>query len=197
MINISAIVLAAGFSRRMGAANKLLLPWRDITVVAAVAQHLLSAAVDEVIVVTGHQSSEVEKALQSLPVRFIHNSAAHTGLTSSIQKGVSIAGGDGYMICLADMVLITPEEYTLLSSAFRARHLLDDRCIVLPDFQGKTGNPVIFSAAYRSDILLQPETEGCKTLVRSNPGHHLRVAMPSDHVLKDIDYPGDYAALTP
>ena len=196
MVNISAIVLAAGFSRRMGAANKLLLPWRNATIVATVAQQLLSAAVDEVIVVTGHQSGEVEKALRSLPVRLIHNPAAQTGLTSSIRKGVSIARGDGYMICLSDMVLITPAEYSLLASAFRDRYPQDDRCIVLPDFQGSTGNPVVFSAAYRPEILLHTETEGCKTIVRANSGHHFRVTMPSDHVLKDIDYPEDYAGLT-
>jgi len=197
MIDISAILLAAGSSGRMGAVNKLLLPWRGATIVAAVARHLLSAGIGEVIVVTGYQPNDIGNALQSLPVTLVHNPAAHTGLTGSIQKGVSIARGAGFMICLADMVLITPEEYLLLASAFRQQYALDDRCIVLPDFQGATGNPVIFSAAYRSAILQHPDPEGCKTLARSTRDHHLRVSMSSDHVLRDIDYPEDYAALNP
>jgi molybdenum cofactor cytidylyltransferase len=197
MIAITAILLAAGSFKRMGAVNKLLLTWRDATIITAVAEHLLSAGLEEVIVVTGHQSADIEKALRSLPVRFIHNPAFETGLTGSIQKGVSIARGDGYMICLADMVLITPGDYALLTSAFRRQYPLDDRCIILPEFQDVTGNPVLFSAYYRNAILQHRETDGCKTLVRANRNHHLRVAMPSDHVLKDIDYPDDYKALTP
>jgi len=194
---VSAILLAAGSSQRMGAVNKLLLPWRDNTVVATVAGHLLAAGLEEIIVVTGHQARGIESALHSMPVRFVHNPSFATGLTGSIQKGVSIAKADGYMICLADMVLVTPEEYSLLSAAFQERRALDDRCIILPEFKDTIGNPVIFSAAYRSDILQHPEKEGCKSLVRSNKDHHLRVHMPSDHVLRDIDYPDDYKALTP
>jgi molybdenum cofactor cytidylyltransferase len=193
---ISAILLAAGSSLRMGSVNKLLLPWQGSTIVATTTARLLAAAPEEVIVVTGHQATRIEAALDSLPVRFIHNPSFATGITSSIQKGAGIAKGEGYMICLADMVLVTPEEYTLLSTSFQQRRLLDDRCIILPEFNGVTGNPVIFSSAYRSDILGHREMEGCKTLVRSNPHHQVRVSMPFDHVLRDIDYPDDYKSLT-
>lgn len=193
---ISAILLAAGSSVRMGAVNKLLLPWQDTTIVAATATRLLASGPAEVIVVTGHQAPEIKEALRSLPVQFIHNPSFATGLTGSIRTGVGIAGGEGYMICLADMVLITPEEYTLLATAFQKRRLLDHRCIILPEFKDTIGNPVIFSAAYRNDILQHPEKNGCKSLVRDNAGHHLRVTMPSDHILRDIDYPDDYKTLT-
>jgi molybdenum cofactor cytidylyltransferase len=193
---ISAILLAAGSSVRMGTVNKLLLPWEGSTVVAATASRLLAAGLPEVIVVTGHQAAEIKSAMDSLPVKFIHNPSYSAGLTTSIRMGVSAAGGEGFMICLADMVLVAPEEYALLSTAFHQRHLFDARCIILPEFRGTTGNPVIFSAAYRSDILQHPEMEGCKMLVRSNREHHVRVCMPSDHVLRDIDYPDDYKSLT-
>jgi molybdenum cofactor cytidylyltransferase len=181
----------------MGTVNKLLLPWRDGTILATTAGHLLAAGIEEVIVVTGHQAPEIKTALHSLPVRLIHNPSFSSGLTGSIQTGIGIARGDGYMICLADMVLITPIEYALLADAFRRQYLVDDRCIILPDFQGTTGNPVIFSSLYRSAILQHPEKEGCKTLVREQKAHHLHIAMPSDHVLKDIDYPDDYTTLIP
>lgn len=193
---ISAILLAAGSSVRMGAVNKLLLPWQGSTVVAATAANLVAAGLEEVIVVTGHQPDRIGSALHHLPVRFIHNPSHPSGLTSSIQAGVGIARGNGYMICLADMALITSGEYMLLSSAFQRGFLADDRCIVLPEFNRKTGNPVIFSSAYRDDILRHPEKEGCKTLVRTNVLHHLHIPMPSDHVLIDIDYPDDYKSLT-
>src|SRR5215469_8621721 len=99
---ISAILLAAGSSLRMGSVNKLLLPWQGSTIVATTTARLLAAAPEEVIVVTGHQAARIEAALDSLPVRFIHNPSFATGITSSIQKGAGIAKGEGYMICLAD-----------------------------------------------------------------------------------------------
>ena len=192
---VSAILLAAGSSRRMGDVNKLLLPWQGGTVLSATAGHLLAAGIEEVILVTGHQPDGIKEAVRSLPVGFIHNQDYDTGMTSSIRAGVAVARGDGFMICLADMVLITPEEYSVLAAAFRRQYPLDDHCIVIPDFQGATGNPVIFSSAWRQAILQHPEKEGCKTLVRDHSTHHLRVAMPSDHVLVDIDYPDDYKTL--
>ncbi len=192
---LSAILLAAGSSRRMGSVNKLLLPWQDHTLVFATAQNLLAAGIQDLIVVTGHDPEAVTAALATLPVRTIHNPAHATGMTSSIQTGVRIAEGKGYMICLADMVLITPAEYTLLKTAFLRQHLLDDRCIILPEYQGENGNPVIFSSWYRNALLQHPEKEGCKTLVHDHTDHHLRVAMPADHVLRDIDRPEQYADL--
>lgn len=192
---VSVILLAAGSSQRMGSVNKLLLPWLGSTVIAETANRLLAAPTEEVIVVTGHQAPDILAALHSLPVRFAHNASHATGMTSSIQTGIRVAYGDGYMICLADMVLITTPEYSLLANAFEQQYPHDDHCIILPDFQGSTGNPIIFSSAWRSAILQHPETEGCRSLVRGNKEHHLRVPMPTDHVLKDIDYFDDYRAL--
>lgn len=193
---ISAILLAAGSSTRMGAVNKLLLPWQDSTIIATTASNLVAGGLTDIVVVTGHQPTEIRSALHSLAVRFVHNPSFADGLTGSIRTGIAAAGGDGYMICLGDMALITAEEYTLLAAAFEKGRLADDRCILLPEFKHKTGNPVIFSSFYRSGILGHQEKEGCKTLVRSNALHHLRVPMPTDHVLIDIDFPDDYKALT-
>ena len=56
MIMLSAIVLAAGLSKRMGSANKLLLMYKNKTVIETVVENILAAGIKEVIVVTGHQS---------------------------------------------------------------------------------------------------------------------------------------------
>src|SRR6266566_1004111 len=107
---ISAIVLAAGSSRRMENKNKLLLPYKGKTVLVHTVENILSAGIEEVIVVTGHEAGLVQEAIRLLPVRTIHNPQHEAGMTGSIQAGVRAATGNGYMICLSDMVLITPEE---------------------------------------------------------------------------------------
>lgn len=192
---VTAILLAAGSSRRMGASNKLLLPWKGKPLLAITAEHILEAGIGELIVVTGHQAPEVTAAISHLPVRIIHNPDHEKGMTSSIQTGIGVATGQGYLICLADMTLITPEEYILLIKAFEREYSRDVRCILLPEYQGQKGNPVLFSAAWREPILRHPEEDGCRSLVRNNPRHHHRIAMPTDHILRDIDYPADYQQL--
>jgi molybdenum cofactor cytidylyltransferase len=192
---LSAILLAAGSSTRMAPANKLLLSWQDKPIVYHTAAHLLAAGIEELIVVTGHQPAAIATALHSLPVIFTHNTEHARGLTGSIQSGVRMAHGQGYMICLADMFLITAAEYVLLRTAFEQQYRHDVQCIILPDHKGRTGNPVLFSSSYRDALLSLPEGEGGRSLVRAHPDHHHRIPMPTDHILRDLDTPGDYQAL--
>jgi molybdenum cofactor cytidylyltransferase len=192
---LSAIVLAAGSSRRMGNKNKLLLPYNGKTVLATTTGNILAAGIEEVIVVTGHDATLVESAIRHLPVSIVHNSRYERGMTSSIQEGVRAAKGDGYMICLSDMVLITPGEYALLKKKFEEKRQSNSKCICLPKYKDGKGNPVIFSSWYKDAILQHEEREGCKQIIRSNEENLYWVGMPTDHVLRDMDSPGDYEAL--
>jgi molybdenum cofactor cytidylyltransferase len=192
---LSAIVLAAGSSRRMGNKNKLMLPYKGKTVLIHTVENILAAGFEEVIVVTGFEAALVGKALRWLPVRFAHNPRFEEGMTGSIQTGVRAATGKGYMICLSDMVLITPGEYLLLKDVFERRYRKDERCICLPEYKGEKGNPVIFSSFHREAILQHPEKEGCKGIVRAHPEHEYRVNMPSENILMDMDDPGQYESL--
>ncbi len=143
---LTAILLAAGSSRRMGPVNKLLMPYQGQPIVVATATRLLAAGIKEIIVVTGYEAADIGKALAHLPIHLAHNPRHAEGLTGSIQTGiraamtpsagVSTPASQGYMICLADMVLITPPEYALLANAFDRHHTADDRCILIPDYQG-------------------------------------------------------------
>jgi molybdenum cofactor cytidylyltransferase len=213
---VSAILLAAGSSERMKPRNKLLLPFRGSTVVATTCGRILAAeGIGELILVTGYESGKVERAVAGhlslsqpaptshpspggrIPWQLVHNPDFETGMTSSIRAGVAAATGDGYMICLSDMVLITSGEYSSLAASFAARYFVDHKCICLPAYLGAKGNPVIFSSFYRAAILAHPEKEGCKTIVRANPEHQFEVEMPTDHILRDIDDPAAYQASLP
>jgi molybdenum cofactor cytidylyltransferase len=70
---VSAIVLAAGLSKRMGNENKLLLPYNDKTIIETTLQHLLDAGMEEIIVITGHEAKLVSTTIQHLPVTIMHN----------------------------------------------------------------------------------------------------------------------------
>lgn len=192
---VSAIVLAAGSSRRMGNVNKLLLAYKSKPILVHVIENIFTAGISDVIVVGGYEAENVKNALAGLPVHFILNEDHNTGLTTSIQQGILHAQGNGYMICLADMVLIEPAEYLLLVKSFEDQLAIDPGCICLPAFNNHKGNPVIFSSLYRQAILDHHEVEGCKTIVELHKEHVCTINMNTDHVLRDIDNPEDVGLL--
>ncbi len=195
---VAAIVLAAGSSRRMGGRNKLLLPFGGRPLVRHVVTTILASRADPVLVVLGHEAEAVRAALAELPVTFVYNPRHAEGMTTSIQAGVAAAPADvlGYMICLSDLPLIEAAEYDRLINAFREAHARDPACIVVPEFEGRRGNPVLFAAHYRAAILAEERLTGCRGLVQRHPEHVVRVPMPTDHILQDIDTPKAFAALT-
>ena len=189
---VSAIVLAAGLSKRMGAENKLLLPYKSKTIIERTVLNLLDAGINEVIVVTGFEADKITMTIQYLPVKIIYNTSYKKGMTTSIQKGAQSAKGNGYMICLADMFAITATEYNQLQTFFDECFKKDEQCICIPRFSNEKGNPVVFSSSYKEEILKHTDMEGCKTIVQSNKQHIQWLDMETDHVLQDLDYPEDY-----
>jgi molybdenum cofactor cytidylyltransferase len=193
---LSAIVLAAGLSKRMGTANKLLLPYKGKTIIERTILNLLDADIQDVIVVTGYEADKITMAVQYLPVRIIYNTTYEKGMTTSIQKGIVSANGTGYMICLGDMYAITTEEYSVLKISFEEQVRLDEKCISIPRYNNEKGNPVIFAAGYKDAILQHTDMEGCKAIVQSNAAHIQWVEMDSPHILEDLDYPEDYKKIS-
>ena len=191
---IAVLVLAAGLSRRMGDANKLLLPWRGKTIFETVVDALVKVKDVEIIIVAGEQTNLVKTLFPDPFIQIIYNARFKEGMTSSIQAGVGAAGASaaGYMICLADMPFIRTEEYQLLANAFEEEIKTNPKTIIIPVFQNKKGNPVIFSAHYKSQILTHTESEGCKKIVQNAGGSVKLIDMPSANILKDIDVPEDY-----
>src|ERR1700761_5719400 len=99
--NITAVVLAAGRSTRMGGPNKLLAELAGKPLVRIVTEQALASAASSVVVVTGHQAAEVEKALAGLKVRFVRNPDFVAGLASSVRTGIAAvpaaaAGAGGF-----------------------------------------------------------------------------------------------------
>jgi molybdenum cofactor cytidylyltransferase len=192
---LSAVIVAAGLSRRMENKNKLLLPYRNKTIVEITVGQVLSAGIEDIVVVTGRDGDQVEALLQHLPLRLVHNPEFAAGLTGSIQKGITVARGNGYMICLADMVLVTPAEYGLLAEYFTRQRAFDPKCICLPVHEGQKGNPVVFSSWYQTAIAGHTDPEGCRDIVQAHADNVYRVEMPGPHILQDIDSPDDYHRL--
>jgi molybdenum cofactor cytidylyltransferase len=200
---ISAIVLAAGLSTRMGGENKLLLPFRGGTLLSATVATVTRSRVRETIVVVGHEQERVRQALTGLPVRFVSNPAYRDGMLTSIQAGVRALAptARGMMICLSDLPSLKPDDLNRLVAAFVAASeglpgAPGNGAIVVPTYGGRRGNPVLFDIRYRPEVLaLRGLDGGAKAVVQAHPGAVVEVPLVGDHVLQDIDTPEDYRRL--
>jgi molybdenum cofactor cytidylyltransferase len=193
---VTAIVLAAGSSQRMGQVNKLLLKYKNKTIIETTIENIISAKLNNIVVVTGYEAEKIKAAIEHLKIDLIYNPNYEKGMTTSIQVGIEHAKEGGYMICLADMFMISSEEYVLMKNTFEKNFHLNAKYIYVPRYKNEKGNPVIFSPFYKDTILEHKEMEGCKEIVQSNQENIFWVDMPTDHVLQDMDYYEDYINLT-
>jgi molybdenum cofactor cytidylyltransferase len=190
---ISAVILAAGESRRMGAQNKLLLQIGSEVLIRKFVESVCASAADAVLVVLGHEAEKIKAVLQDLTVSFVNNTCFEEGMTTSIQSGVKAASTEstGLMICLADLPFAETSDFNRLIQAFTDFRRTESSLIIVPVFQGQRGNPVLFSAEFRDKILAH-KGEGCREIVRQYPQSVREVCMENDNLLRDIDTPEDY-----
>jgi molybdenum cofactor cytidylyltransferase len=187
---IAAVVLAAGFARRMGR-PKLLLEFRGRPIVRWSVEGL-RPHVDEVVVVTGPADAGVREALAGLPVRFAVNPRPQEGQGSSIAAGVAALRPwtRAVLIALGDQPRLPPEVVPALLQAWRR----SGKAIVAPVYRGTQGTPVLFAGEVFPELLRLAGDAGARSVVLARPERVERVAF--DHpVPPDVDTPEDFARL--
>ena len=186
---ISGILLAAGLSSRMGE-PKQLLPFGESTIVETVADSMLGAKFDEVIVVVGHCAAEIQEQLGTRPVRIVFNADYSEGMLTSAQAGIrALQGNDAFALMLVDQPFIT----SVLIDQVVDAYVQTDKGIALPSYNYKRGHPVIFHQRYAREILaLDAESDGVRTLFKKSGDDIHYVTVDTDRVLRDIDYREDY-----
>jgi molybdenum cofactor cytidylyltransferase len=186
--NVAAIILAAGRSTRMGGPNKLLAELGGKTLVRIVTEQALASKAKGVIVVTGHQAEQVEKALQGLKVTFVRNPDFAEGLASSVKAGISAvpASADGAVICLGDMPLISAHLIDRLIEAFAP-----DRgsLIAVPVSDNRRGNPVLWSRRFFNELMTLDGDIGARHLIARHSEAVAEVPVEGHGAFLDIDTP--------
>ena len=186
---IAALVLAAGQSRRMGSANKLLAEVDG----AAMLQRALEAArasqAASVLVVTGHERERIEAAVDAPTV---HNPDYTDGLSTSLAAGIAALPEDmdGAVVLLGDMPFVSAKHIDRLIAAFNP---LEGRSICVPTFNGKRGNPVLWGRELFADMRGISGDVGAKHLIGANGDLLVEVPMPDAGVLRDVDTPASLA----
>ena len=192
---VTAVVLAAGESRRMGQ-TKQLLPWGDMTVLGQTLANLAQSLVHDSLVVTGHERQAVAAiaAAQGVPTR--HNPDYAAGeMLSSLQVAVRElpANRSAVLVMLADQPTVGSETVDRLLAAYwqgRGR-------LVAPLHHGRRGNPVIIDRDFFPELLALPPVAAPRTLLRRHPDDLYLLAVDDPAVLKDLDNPDDYRRWRP
>jgi len=188
---IAAVVLAAGSSERMGEQNKLHLPIDGIPLLVRSLGIFLTAAIDEIVVVLGHEREKTQALIDGLPLSSVYNREHLSGQMSSVHCGLAALESkyDGIIIALGDQPSLTVADINYLIDAYRKR---EDVEIVVPTYQGERGNPIIISAQTRADILAGTRNLGCRKFIENNPELVQMVPMSNPAVVIDLDTPEEY-----
>ena len=147
---ISAILLAAGQSKRMIDENKLTKKLNGIPVINHSVNNILSSNIDELIVVLGYQKEIIEDIVEkNNKIKFTVNKNFTDGISTSIKTGLDHLSdkSDAFFICLGDMPLVNKKIYNHLIK-FRS-----DNDIVIPIYKNQQANPILFSKNMKKNIM--------------------------------------------
>jgi molybdenum cofactor cytidylyltransferase len=193
---ISAVVLAAGQSKRMGR-PKMTLPWGETTVIGQVVSILVQSGLEQIVVVTGGASQEVEAALSGLPVTLVRNPRySEEEMTCSLQVGLlnlEPTRVEAALIALGDQ----PQLKAGVVRAVLDEYRISRAPLVAPSYQMRRGHPWILDRSLWPAVLALRPGETIRKLMQTFPEkiHYVLVDTPS--ILQDLDTPEDYMAYRP
>ncbi len=194
MLKISAILLGAGESKRMGK-NKLFLSWGKRTILEHCLQALLRSRVKEVVIVLNDRMKEIDHRLGKKKVKVVVNPYYKKGMSTSIRCGLKTLDpkSGGILVALGDQPFIKTRTINALIGAFGRA----EGKIIVPSFRGRRGHPVIFHRKYEEELLRLRGDAGGKTIMMKHPEDVRIIPVKSEGVIRDIDIWEDYLSLFP
>jgi molybdenum cofactor cytidylyltransferase len=191
---ISAIILAAGQSRRMGR-PKLLLPWGSMTVLQSVMAAFQKAGLEDILVITGAQHEAVERLVGSLAQAVYNPDFAAGEMLSSIQGGLAarMNSSDAAIIALGDQPQVQAETIERILQA------ADEGAsgLVVPSHDNHRGHPWFVRRDYWEEIIGMRAPASMRDFFQLHQAEIKYVPIDNPSILADIDTPEDYLKYQP
>jgi len=191
---LTAVILAAGESKRMGSPKALLL-YHDRTFL----EHLLDIThhpkICSQLIVLGAGAEAISKRVGLKPEQTVVNPDWQNGQLSSIKTAVKSIGAkpiDGVLLCLVDHPLITSALVNELVESFYST----GKSIIVPTFHGKRGHPVIFAAKLFAELLDAPEETGARSVVWKHASEVHEVPTPEEGIALNLNDPETFHSAT-
>ena len=192
---ITAIVLAAGLSRRMGQ-PKMLLRWGAKTVIEQVVGTLRESGIKDVIVVAGALYDEISNRLKDQKIHVVFNpSYANGEMIDSLQTGLShvLVKSTDVMVVLGDQPFLNKQT---LGSLINASDKTGKQ-IVMPSIQNKRGHPWIIKEPIWNEIRNIKKPATLRDFIRQHEPEIEYVLVEDDGIIRDMDTPEEYKRLKP
>lgn len=188
-MKIGAVILAAGQSRRMGDANKLLIPWRGKPLLC----HVLKLFQDlglPMLLVTGHDAEAVAALARPFGCGIVHNPGHEEGMGRSLATGIAAvpAEWDAALITLGDMPLIRPETVRALLAARTG-----ESSILVPALGDRTGHPVLWPRAFFKELTQLRGDKGAREIIDRHADRLRTVPVDDPGIFSDFDQPDAFA----
>jgi len=185
------ILLAAGFSRRFGASNKLLQVLPDGSPIALASAERLIKAIPLSIAIVRPENKVLAQLLQDAGLKVFFCTEQETEMADSLSAAIKFSAAfsessDGFVIALADMPYIDSK-----TAAAIASKLSEGASIVVPTYQGKRGHPVGFSAKFRAELENLHGDEGARSILKRYQEEITFLECDDSGILADIDTPAD------
>ena len=189
---ISAIVLAAGYSRRMNGQNKLIKKFKSKHLINHILDTLIKSKINKIIIVLGFQNSKVKKIMvKNNKISFVYNKNYKSGMASSIKSGLKRISkiSIGFLIVQADMPLVSRKIINSLYYALKN----SDKEIVAPIYKKKMGNPIGFKNSMVKKFNKIKGDSGAKKMIKRNEKKLALINVNSKSILKDFNTQRDFS----
>ena len=187
----AVLILAAGFSRRMGQFKPLLFIGGETII-----DHLISTFMTsgiEVYLVVGYRGEELKATVKNRNVIFVENPDYSHGMFTSVQAGARAltSGYEAFFVMPVDIPLVRPSSIQCLVNAY-AEH---PGKIVYPVFRTKRGHPPLIPISLAPAIAEWRRGGSLRAVLSSYERLALEVSVPDENILLDIDTTDDYRLL--
>ena len=194
-MSISAVVLAAGCSARMGEPKQLLRLGGRLMLEHTL-ENVHSGGVDEILLVLGFAAEAIQREIPQTmldAVRVVLNEDYESGMASSLRAGLRAVSPvmDAALIVLADQPFVRPETMRRILDFYRG----SNKKIVVPFYKGKRGNPVLLGRALFPDAMSLEGDMGCRAIFASHADAMAAVEVDDPAILADIDTREDFERL--
>ncbi len=190
-MSISAIILAAGRSKRMGQ-PKMLLPWGDTTVIGKVIETIHSAGIEDITLVTNSDiAPRIVNTGQTTRTLLNDNGEMVTSIQLGLQEQKSSA--EATLICLGDQPQVEERSVRLVCEMFLAKKF----SIVVPSYQMRRGHPWLITKELWGEVLQMRAPKSMREFLNEYKDDILYVDYENPSILQDLDTPEDYLKYKP
>jgi len=188
---ITAILLAAGQSKRLFNQNKLIKNFKGKLLVNYAVQSIIKSKIEKLIIVLGFEYLKVKKKInKNKKIKFVINHNYTRGIASSIKCGLKKISNksDGFIIVQADMPEIGKNILNKLYKEIKT----NKKEIFVPRKNNKIGNPIGFKLSMINQLKKISGNRGAKFIILKNKSKIKYIRTKSLGIFKDIDLNKDF-----